>query len=281
MNPHGLLAFVARVSAHRRRIAVASAAIAMCLTGAVLAQRRLFDEVRFEPRVTNVAYDGRFAFARLRYTPRPDGWYYGGLPAWAHGYLSLKGGARAEISLMKILSDISYLNPHIDETAVVALDDPALARYPVSYMAEAGWWTLTDHEAAAFRAYLQKGGFVIFDDFRDPPVGGGGWANFEANMRRVLPEGRFIDLDPSSPIFHSFFEINSFDLIPQSYDEGRPVIRGLFENNDPTKRLMAIANFNTDVSDFWEFAMTGFKPIEESNEAYKLGVNYIIYGMTH
>jgi len=161
------------------------------------------------------------------------------------------------------------------------LDDPALAKYPVSYMAEAGWWTLTDTEAAAFRAYLQKGGFVIFDDFREPPVGGGGWANFEANMRRVLPEGRFIDLDPSSPIFHSFFEINSFDLIPQSYDEGRPVIRGLFENNDPTKRLMAIANFNTDVSDFWEFAMTGFKPIEESNEAYKLGVNYIIYGMTH
>ena len=48
-----------------------------------------------------------------------------------------------------------------------------------------------------------------------------------------------------------------------------------------SKRLMAIANFNTDVSDFWEFAMTGFKPIEESNEAYKLGVNYIIYGMTH
>jgi hypothetical protein len=263
------------------RIVLASAAIAMCLAGAVLAQGRLFDGMRFEPRVTKVTYDGRFVFARLRYTPKPDGWYYGGLPAWAHGYLSLKGGGRAEFGLVKILNEISYLNAHLDETAVVALDDPELGKYPVSYMAEAGWWTLTDKEAAAFRAYFQKGGFVIFDDFRDPPVGGGGWANFEANMRRVLPDGRFIDLDPSSPIFHSFFEINSFDLIPQSYDEGRPVLRGLFENNDPTKRLMAIANFNTDVSDFWEFLGTGFKPIDESNEAYKLGVNYIFYGMTH
>ena len=56
---------------------------------------------------------------------------------------------------------------------------------------------------------------------------------------------------------------------------------GLFEDNDPTKRLMVIANHNTDISDFWEFSATGFKPIDESNEAYKLGVNYVIYGMTH
>ena len=67
----------------------------------------------------------------------------------------------------------------------------------------------------------------------------------------------------------------------QYYDEGRPVFRGLFEDNDPQKRLIAIANFNTDISDFWEFSATGFRPIDESNEAYKLGVNYIMYGMTH
>jgi hypothetical protein len=280
MNARGLAGVTARVSAYRRAIVLAGAAVTVCLTGAVFAQG-VFDFVRYEPRVTKVTYDGRFVFARIRYTPKPDGWYYGGLPAWAHGYVSIKGGGRAEFGLVKILNEISHLNPHLDETAVVALDDPELTKYPIAYMAEAGWWTLNDREAAAFRAYFQKGGFVIFDDFRDPPVGGGGWANFEANMRRVLPEGRFIDLDPSSPIFHSFFEIDSFDLVPQSYDEGRPVFRGLFENNDPTKRLMAIANFNTDVSDFWEYLGTGFKPIDESNEAYKLGVNYIVYGMTH
>ena len=255
--------------------------VVMCITGAVVAQRRLSGGARDEPPVRNAQYDGRFAFARLRYTTGPGGYYYGGLPAWAHGYWSLRGGDRAEDSLMKILNEISLLHPHVGESVVLSLDDPLLGRYPISYMTEAGYWMLTDSEAAALRAYLQKGGFVIFDDFRDPPRGGGGWEHFEANMRRVLPGAQFLVMDPSSLIFHSFFEIDSLDIIPQSYDQGRPLLRGLFEDNDPTKRLMAIANFNTDVSDFWEFSATGFRPIDESNQAYKLGVNYIMYALTH
>jgi hypothetical protein len=148
-------------------------------------------------------------------------------------------------------------------------------------MTEAGYWTMTDAEALGFRKYLQKGGFVIFDDFRDDFRGGGGWQNMEEQMQRVLPDLHWIDLDPTMPIFHSFFDIDSFDILPQAYDRGAPVLRGLFEQNDTTKRLIAIANFNTDVSQFWEFSDEGFAPIELSNEAYKLGVNYIIYGMTH
>jgi hypothetical protein len=97
----------------------------------------------------------------------------------------------------------------------------------------------------------------------------------------VLPGARFFDLDPSHPIFHSFFEIDSFDIVPQMYDIGRPVFRGVFEDNDPSKRLLAMVNFNTDISEYWEFSGTGLQPISETNEAYKLGVNYVIYGMTH
>src|SRR5262249_11759191 len=155
-----------------------------------------------------------------------------------------------------------------------ALDDPELAKYPVSYMTEAGYWTLSDKEAAAFHAYLVKGGFTIFDDFRPPPRGGGGWDNFEANIRRVIPGAQWVDLAPTDSIFDTFFKIESLNIIPQSYDMGRPILRGLFEDNDRNKRLLAVANFNTDVSDFWEFSATGFRPIDESNEAYKLGVNY-------
>ncbi len=242
------------------------------------AQRRFSNGPGREPETHNIPYDGRFTFARLRYTTGPGGYYYRGLPAWAHGY------SEAERNLMKIMRELSDLAPHIDETNVLALDDPDLSKYPVTYMTEAGFWEMTDQEAAAFRAYLQKGGFVIFDDFRG--VGsripsGGGWENFEANMRRVIPDARFIDLDSSHPIFHSFFEINSFDIVPQFYDEGRPIFRGLFEDNDQKKRMLAIVNFNTDVSNFWEFSGTGLKPIDESNEAYKLGVNYVMYALTH
>jgi hypothetical protein len=256
------------------RITLATVGIFLSISAAMFAQFQLFDNRQFEPPVGNRPYDGHFVLARLKYTTGPGGYYYRGLPAWAHGY------AEAEQNLMKIVNDLSLLAPALEARNAYSLDDPELCRYPVSYMTEAGYWTLTDGEAAAFRAYLLKGGFVIFDDFRDPPRGGGGWENFEANMHRILPEGRFIDMDPSDAIFHSFFEIASFD-IPQFYDQARPIFRGLYESNDPHKRLIAIANYNTDIANYWEFSATGLRPVDESNEAYKLGVNYIMYGMTH
>ena len=259
----------------RRSILLLAALIAVCST-AVAAQFQFFDFRGPEPPTNNIPYDGRFTFARLKYTTGPGGYYYHGLPAWAHGYWT------AERNLMRILNEITYIGPHIDEDNVFAVDDPKLCRFPIAYMSEAGYWTLTDKEAAAFRAYLLKGGFAIFDDFRDPPRGGGGWENFEANMARVIPGAKWIDINVNDPIFHdAFFQIESFDIIPQFYDRDRPIFRGLYEDNDPHKRLIAIANFNTDISNFWEFSATGMRPIDESNEAYKLGVNYIVYGLTH
>jgi hypothetical protein len=267
--------------ATRRRVpaTVAGLVVLAVALGAAGQRRGLFGT--FEPPVHNAHYDGRFTFARIRYTTGPGGYQYCGLPSWAHGYLSCQGGSRAETSLVKIMNEISLLNPRIEESVVLSLDDPELTKYPIAYMVEAGYWTLTDQEATAFRAYLLKGGLAIFDDFRDAPGDRGAWDNFETNMRRVIPGARFVDLSMSHPVFDSFFRVQTLDIIPQSYDLGRPIIRGLFEGNDTTKRLLAIVNYNTDVSDFWEFSATGFRPIEESNEAYKLGVNYIMYGLLH
>jgi len=180
------------------------------------------------------------------------------------------------------MNQVSLLGAHADSSNVISLDDPALFEYTVAYMTEAGYWILTDKEAQNLRAYLLKGGFLIFDDFRDDWYrGGGGWQNFADNMRRVIPNAQFIDLTADNPIFHSFFDIDSLNIIPQYYDQGPPVLRGLFEDNDPHKRLMAVINFNTDVSNFWEFSGEGFVPVDLSNEAYKLGVNYVMYGLTH
>ena len=263
--------------------------LALVIGAATVSAQRPFGGFGFggmsEPKFRNPDYDGRFTFARLKYVSPPEGYYYRGIPAWSHGYVTdpRRGSGRAETNLMKIMNEVTNLEPRIDASVVVSLDDPELFKYPVAYMAEAGFWTMSEQEAAGLRAYLLKGGFIIFDDFRHDGHynSGGGWENFEDNIHRALPELRPIALDPSCPIFHSFFEIDSFDIIPQSYDQERPEFYGLFENNDPKKRLMAIVNYSTDVSDFWEFSSTGFKPIDESNEAYKLGVNYIIYGLTH
>lgn len=224
-----------------------------------------------EPIRPNAAYDGRFTFVRLRYGP-PIAYASQRVP-WSHDY------PVGERHFMQILNEVTNLKPHIDTSNVMALDDPELGRYPLVYMAEPGFLSLTDEEAAAFGKYLKKGGFVIFDDFSENR---GGWAYFSAQMQRVMPGGRWTELDGSHPLFHAFFEIPApYDFLPPYDQDLRPIFYGMFEDNDPSKRLLAIANYNNDISEYWEFSDQGFAPIEDSNQAYKLGVNYVMYGMTH
>jgi hypothetical protein len=267
---------------------VITALLTFAVATAAFAQRfRLFgDAVGYDPPLHNVPYDGKFAFARIKYTPGPGGYYYrGGIPSWAHGYVPdpRRGNARAEANLMKIMDEVTYLHPHTDGGVVYSFDDPMLLRYPVAYMTEPGFWTMTDKEAKGLNNYLRKGGFLIMDDFRHDgdPLAGGGWSNMEANVQRAIPGAQLMPLTASMIIYDSFFKIESFDIIPQAYDRDKAEFYGLFEDNDPKKRLMMIVNYSTDISDFWEFSATGFRPIDESNQAYKLGVNYIMYGMTH
>lgn len=249
------------------------AALVACVTTPAVAQR-FFRPSPPPIEEHNIPYDGRFIFARLKYATAPGGYYYFGQPAWSHGF------PKAESNLMRIIGAVTEVKLHHDASNAIALDDPQLMKFPVAFMTEAGYWTMTDKEATALRNYFMKGGFVIFDDFRDGR-GNPGWANFELQMKRVLPNARMFDLQPTHPIFHSFFEINSFSIIPQKYDGGPPILRAIYEENDPKKRMIAMINFNTDVSDFWEFSGTGMSIVAEDNEAYKLGVNYILYALTH
>jgi len=219
------------------------------------------------PIAPNMAYDGKFMFIRLRYGPPIP--YQTQRVGWSHDY------PEGEVHFTKILNEISYLGAHVEQSNVMGLDDPQLPHFPIAYMCEPGRWFMTEEEAVGFRNYLLKGGFVFFDDYR-----GYDWNNFEQQMRRVLPDGRWFDLDLSNPVYHVFFEIKTLD-VPQYYDRGAAQFRAIYEDNDPSKRIVALANYNTDISEYWEFSDTGFKPIDESNEAYKVGVNYIIYGMTH
>ena len=221
---------------------------------------------------TNLTYDGRFTFARLR-------WQSGGRfsrgswsTAWDHDY------PKAEQNVSQILKEISLLDIRTDGSRILTLDDPDLFKYPIAFMWEPGFWAnLSDREAESFRAYLLKGGFAVFEDFdgRDQ------WDNFEAQMRRVLPDGRFVKLDNAHQIFNSFFEIHDINAIVHPMSHIRPSYYGMYEDNDPSKRLMVVANFDNDVPEYWEWSGQGLFPFDASNEAYKLGVNYMIYGLTH
>ena len=212
----------------------------------------------------------------MSYDTAPGGYWYRGLPSWAHGY------PVAERNLMRIMNELTFLHAHDEGVNVLTLDDPRLFQYPIAYIIEVSWWTMTSQQGTKLREYMKKGGFVIVDDFKaEGDFGSPGWAPFEANMQRVLPGARFVEMKASHPIFHSFYEIESLDHFPQAYNAGPPSFLGLFEDNDPTKRLQMIVNYNTDISQYWEWSGQGIRPIDDTNEAYKLGVNYIVYGLTH
>jgi Domain of unknown function (DUF4159) len=259
----------------RSLFVVALAVLVVAAAGRGYAQRRWFGsggiDVPIDPAP---AYDGRFTFARLKFTTGPGGYYFRGLPAWAHGYYA--GGNRAEASLSKILNSITNMNPHVDGTRVVDVGSPDLFLYPVVYATEPGFLSLDEREARALHDYITKGGFVIFDDFRGPYD----WENFRATMQRVLPGEQPQELTLAHPIFHSFFDIQTLEF-HQYYDRGTPIFYGYFPNNDPKQTMQVMVNFNNDVSEYWEYSDAGFTPIDLSNEAYKLGVNYVIYAMTH
>jgi len=222
-------------------------------------------------RAKDPAIEGRITLARLRWGSDLGGYGRGFSSAWNHDW------PRAEQHLSMIIKDITFADIRTDADVILRLDDPQLFNFPIAMMWEPGFWNLTDREAESFRAYLLKGGFAIFEDFDGPEQ----WRVFESQMRRVLPEGRLVKVDKSHPIFDSFFRIKDVDGILHPMYGLKPSYYGIFEDNNPAQRLMVIANFDNDVPEYWEWSGQGMFPFDTSNEAYKLGVNYLIYGMTH
>ena len=250
--------------------------VVLALSTAWLAEAFASDEERErrrDPGEPKAEHDGRFTFARIRYGAAVDmsGGRFRREPPWMHDF------PRAEFHFQKILGELTFVRTFEDQGNIVTLDDPDLAMFPIAYMSEPGFWVMNDAEMAGLRNYLLKGGFIIFDDFRGNHI-----QNLEFQMRRVYPEAPFRKLDATHPIFHSFFEINALDPRSGYYAEmGDTEWLGIYEDNDPRKRLIAIANNNHDLGELWEYSDTGYVPVDLSNEAYKFGVNYVMYALTH
>ena len=247
----------------RKRLLVAGVAVMVTLVGVLEAQRRYYSED--EP---NVPYDGRFTFARIRYSVELGNSRMRFDPPWRHDY------PRGERHFTKILSELSTVKVRTQESNILDLTDPEIFKHPVLYMSEPGFWFPNDAEVENVRKYLQKGGFLFFDDYTHQHA-----VNLREQLRRILPEGRIVDLTTADPIFDSFYRIESLNYAHPVYGGGS-VFQGIYEDNDPTKRLLMILNTNNDLSEYWEFSDVGYFPIEASNEAYKLGINYIIYALT-
>jgi hypothetical protein len=250
----------------RRFVRLVVVALVAALPLAMLAQRgRGGGFLSYGERYGNVRYDGRFSFVRLQYAG------YGG---WAFDYPEM------ERHLTTILRELTSIRPHTDASNIHTLDDPELFKFPVAYLSEPGYWYPAEEEVLSLRKYLQKGGFLIVDDFHFENE----WRVFERAMRQVLPAAKIERLDLSHPIFNSFFRIKSLE-VPYPGRLGEMGLMGEFygihDENHPSRRLMVVINYNMDIGDYMEWSATGLYAVDPTNEAYKFCINYLIYGLTH
>jgi hypothetical protein len=215
----------------------------------------------------NPGYDGRFTFTRVRYGG--PGFFGRGGSTWSHDYPA------ADRNMHRILDFLTSVRVHRAGTNVFTLDDPEIFRNPILYLSEPGFWRASDGELHQLRLYLLKGGFLILDDFEDEQ-----WWNMERNLKRALPEYDFKELPPEHPVFQTLLRIDDI-YVPHPFVRSKPRYMGLFEGDDPAGRLLVLANHNSDLAEYWEWSAGGFFPVDITNDAYALGVNYIVYGLTH
>ena len=166
----------------------------------------------------------------------------------------------------------------------ITFDNPDLRRFPFLYILEVGRMSLTQEEIDGLRSYLLAGGFLMVDDF----WGSYEWANFEDQIRQVLPEYPIVEIPLDHPLFNSFYHVTEVLQVPaygrtrwgQTWEQDGYVahVRGIFNEDG---RLLVAINWNTDLGDAWEWAERPDYPVRFSTYAFEMGVNYIIYAMSH
>ena len=275
------------------RIAFILAALVL-LAFSALAQRRFrgqrFPEHEEEAARPTFPTGSEFHFIRVKYTDLPqyhrrfgfasrsgqgDGWW---VVDWPDADDHFSEG-------IKRLTRIDTGDPRF-----LRLTDDKLFDYPWIYATQTGWWGLTDEEIARLREYLMRGGFLVTDDFW-----GQDWEIFRETMERVLPNHAITDIAESDSVMHVLYDIEEKDrtFIPGTrhlwmgvggtvtvhQPQGTsPAWRAMYDDKN---RMVVAVNYNTDVGDAWEYADSPLYPEQMTALAYRYGINYLIYSMTH
>lgn len=220
-----------------------------------------------------------FQFVRLAYADNPDFSFN----RWGRGGSWLTDAPEAEEHFLQGVKRLTRINTSSESKGMEVMDDE-LFDYPFLYAVEVGRWYLSDQEAARLREYLLRGGFLMVDDFHGTLQ----WEGFMESMRRVFPDRLVQEIPDNHETFHVLFDLDQRTQIPgivalmagQTWEgDGRiPHWRGIFDDNG---RLMVAINFNMDIGDAWELADSPAYPQPLTALAYRFGINYVLYTMTH
>jgi hypothetical protein len=239
------------------------------------------------PRPADYQEKTEWAFARLMY-PQGRGSGFGfrrGGGDWREGYsMWTQDYPRADRHFSVAMRRLTRIHVRSTEQPVNLEDGDDVDNWPWLYAVQVGQWNLTDQQAKQLREYLLRGGFFMCDDF----WGESQWANFMESMRRVFPDRPVVDIPDDDQIFHSVYDLTDRYQVPGA----RYVQTGVTEKceacparwrgiYDDRGRLMVAMTFDSDLGDSWEWADDPGYEEKFSALGIRIGVNYIVYAMTH
>lgn len=218
--------------------------------------------------------DHGFRFVRIRYEdPRPGGMRWGGA-AWAHDH------PEAELNFYEALRRTTGI--HVEgPPLVLTLKDERIFEYPMLYLCEPGYWPMDEAERENLQEYLARGGFILFDDFG----GEREWQHFYEQLKRVLPDREPVEIPPEHPIWNIYYEIDPVEA-PSNVSGGRGSY-GRFTKDDDrymavfddAGRMIVLACHNQDIGDGWEYPERNLE--DASTISFQMGINFLIYALTH
>jgi Domain of unknown function (DUF4159) len=225
-----------------------------------------------------------WAFARLMFPPGPLNGYYGrdldwhtGISLWSQDF------PRADRHFSLAVRRLTRLHVRSVEQ-LVNLDEGDEYDWPWLYAVQVGEWGLTDAQGQALREYCARGGFFMADDFH----GVDEWREFESRIKKAFPERAIEDLPDTDPVFHSVYDLEDKAQIPgwshlrAGYKNGATGIGAHWRCiRDEKGRVMVAISYNSDIGDAWEWADDPRYPAKFADQSIRMGVNYIVYSMTH
>ena len=276
------------------RCLLASALGICCLIGVVYGQRPFREYPGWEysdfPLPSDWRQPGEWVFARLMYPPFGGGGGYGYYRRRSFGDWR-QGGSnwtidypRSDRHISEAVRRLTRIHTRSVEQPVNLEEGDDVYNWPWLYGVEVGHWELTDEQAAKLRDFLLRGGFFMCDDFHGTQE----WAVFIASMHRVFPDRPIVDIDNADSIFHTIFDLDDRYQVPgaQFLRSGRTYEQDGYEARwrgiyDDKGRLMVAICHNMDLGDSWEHADNPQYPEKYSALGIRIGVNYIVYAMTH
>lgn len=267
------------------------------LVGATFAQHafRQYPSVEYgdsTPLPPDWQKPGEWAFARLMYPPGANDGYRGRFDGdWRLG-LSLwtQDSPPADRSLAAAVRRLTRIEARSVEQDVNLDDGDEVFNWPWLYAVQVGEWGITQRQADVLRDYLLRGGFFMADDFH----GAYEWQMFEQRIRMVFPNRPITEIPNNDPIFHTIYDLDGRYQIPGAahlglgykvpdYPQGPDDGKGAhwMAIRDDKGRIMVAISFNSDIGDSWEWSDRPEYPERFSDLGFRIGINYIVYAMTH